>query len=645
MIQYKIKSWIVLALIFVANFSFAQSNIISINAQLDSLSKTFPGLKQKVEISVADISMLEFLNALGVSNKINISADKSLDFVINNNFVNVNVIDVLLFLAQQYDIDIEVIGSIITLKKHINQPTPPLPIPPKTLDISYYKFSKELSYDLKNDTLYNVLKEITKKSGINILATKDIEGMLVSGFVQNKEISKAIEMLCITNNLKLNTDDSTFFKIEKKETTPTNNEANSYNNNYSSGVNQRNNSMKNSRAAKSGVIISGDLISIDEKDFPIQDLIMDIAGKLNLNYYFMGELKGNTTVKFDRVPFETILKYILNNTEYSYKTIDSIYIFGERMKEGLRETKVIPLKYRTIDKVVDLIPAEMKKNVEIKPYIDLNSLIVSGSAQNIAEIEKLMLSVDRVVPVVSIEVIVVEVRNSSAVAKGLSMGISDKPTTTKGDIFPGLDMTVGSSSLNKMLSWLTGTGAFGNVILGRLMPNFYINLQLLETNGAIRIKSTPKLATLNGHEASLSIGRTEYYLETQNNVIGTQNPQNIISQQYKSVNADLTLSINPIISADEQVTLDIKIKQSTFTERIAPTAPPGTVTRDFQSLIRVKNEESVMLGGLEESSMSDTGKGVPGLSRVPVLKWFFSNRNKNKSKSKLLIIIKPTVSM
>lgn len=610
-----------------------------IKQRLDSLSKAFPGLKQKVEVNVSDLSMLEFVNAIGISNKINISADKSLDFNINNNFVNVNVIDVLIFISKQYDVDIEIVGSIITLKKHIEEPKPKIILPNKALDIQFNNTTKELSFDLKNDTLFNVLKEITKKTGVNVIAAKDIEGSIVSSFVQNKDVKKAIEMLGLTNNFKLNLEDTSFIKIEKRDATAVG-ESNP-NNNFG----QKNIGSKINTKGKSEIIVSGDMVTIDEKDYPIQDLLIDVANKLKLNYYFLGDIKGNTTVKFDNVNYESVFKHVLNNTEYSFKKIDSIYLFGDRLKEGLRETKVIPLKYRTIDKVVELIPAEMKKSIEIKSYTDLNSLIVSGSSQNILEIEKLLLSIDKVVPVVSIEVIVMEVRNSSAVAKGFSMGISDKPTPTTGEIFPGLDMSVGSGSINKMLSWLTGTGAFGNVILGRLMPNFYVKLQLLETNGAIKIKSTPKLATLNGHEASLSIGRTEYYLEIQNNVIGAQNPQNIISQQYKSVNADLSLTINPVISADEQITLDVKIKQSTFTERISPTAPPGTITRDFKSLIRVKNEESVMLGGLEESSDSDSGRGIPGLSRVPVLKWLFSNRNKNRSKSKLLIIIKPTVSM
>ena len=89
--------------------------------------------------------------------------------------------------------------------------------------------------------------------------------------------------------------------------------------------------------------------------------------------------------------------------------------------------------------------------------------------------------------------------------------------------------------------------------------------------------------------------------------------------------------------------MEIAVAQSDFTGKIEPGAPPGQVSRDFTSVIRVKDQEMILLGGLEEKTMSESGRGVPFLSRIPVIKWFFSSRTKEKSKSKLNIFIKPTV--
>jgi type IV pilus assembly protein PilQ len=59
--------------------------------------------------------------------------------------------------------------------------------------------------------------------------------------------------------------------------------------------------------------------------------------------------------------------------------------------------------------------------------------------------------------------------------------------------------------------------------------------------------------------------------------------------------------------------------------------------------VRVKNGEMIMLGGLEENSNSNSGKGLPLISRIPVLKWIFGNRTKSKTENKLTIFIKPTI--
>jgi type IV pilus assembly protein PilQ len=97
------------------------------------------------------------------------------------------------------------------------------------------------------------------------------------------------------------------------------------------------------------------------------------------------------------------------------------------------------------------------------------------------------------------------------------------------------------------------------------------------------------------------------------------------------------------VSGDSSVTLEIDVEQSDFTARIDPQAPPGSVNRKFTSMIRVKNEEMVILGGLEEKSVEDSGSGIPLLSRIPILKYLFSSRTNNIQKTKLNIFIKPTV--
>ena len=151
---------------------------------------------------------------------------------------------------------------------------------------------------------------------------------------------------------------------------------------------------------------------------------------------------------------------------------------------------------------------------------------------------------------------------------------------------------------------------------------------------------------MNGHTAKLSIGETTYYQEQQlsfqpiNQNTGFQQT----SRVWKNLDANLSVTIKPFVSADEYVTLTITVKQEDFGGRVDPMAPPNLTNQNFESVIRVKNGEVILLGGLEKKSVNDSGKGTPLLSRIPVLKWFFSSRKKVREKSKLHIIVRPVVT-
>jgi type IV pilus assembly protein PilQ len=132
-------------------------------------------------------------------------------------------------------------------------------------------------------------------------------------------------------------------------------------------------------------------------------------------------------------------------------------------------------------------------------------------------------------------------------------------------------------------------------------------------------------------------------LEQTQNITGGVTPINSVSQRFNSVDANLVIKINPMVSGDEHITLDINAEFSDFIPPVINGAPPGNATRKFTSMIRIRNEEMIILGGLEEARKSSSGSGVPLLSRIPVLKWLFSSRKRESADRRLLIFIKPTL--
>jgi len=338
--------------------------------------------------------------------------------------------------------------------------------------------------------------------------------------------------------------------------------------------------------------------------------------------------------------FEALLQELFAGTTATYKIENGGYRIGKRNIMELEESQVVPLKFRTIDSIIHIIPAQLKKEVEIKQYPDMNSLILTGAHDRVSALARFIQNLDKRIPVVLIEILIIDYTNTKALSTGISAGLGTQPATTSGSIFPSVDISLGSSTVNNLINGLNG---FGWVNLGQVKSNFYVTLKALEQDGIIDLKSTPQLATLNGHKAKMSIGDTEYYQEQQNNIFGAVTTQSQVITTYKPVEAELAVSIRPIVDASDEVTLEIKVEQSSFTARISQYAPPGKVSRKFESLIRVKDQDMILLGGLEENDHKDTRSGLPLLSRIPILNWIFASREKSTTKAKLNIFIKPTI--
>ena len=616
----------------------AQDRFAIMEQKLIELGKTSaPGLNEKVDLSINGASIQEFIRAVGVSNNLNVNVDPTIDARIINNFSKVTAQEIFLFLCKNYNLDINFVGPILSFVKYTAPVAPVKTVTAKKMNVSYEPVAGLISFDFQNDTLAAATREITRQSGKNIIFSAELLGKVVSGFVQNSTLNSALEKLAFANDMKVSVTPDNFYIFEKKAPVVDPNAKNT----AAAGTNP-NFSLTNPGDKKNSVSVREGLVSVDAQNIPIIDLVNAVSKELNREFFLFNELKGNTTLKINDASYDDFLRLLFNGTDFTFKKEGEIYLFGDRNLEGLRQSKLITLKNRTIDKELDIIPAELKKGVDIKTFADLNGLIVSGSQPRINELEAFIRQIDLVVPLVHIEVIIADVRKSNTISTGISAGIGAKPAgPTTGTLVPQIDLSLNAASINNLISGINGLGIIN---LGNVTPNFYLTLKALEEQGALKIRSTPQIATLNGHEAKLKVGSTVYYLEVQNNLINNVGGTTVAqSQQYKQLDADLAITISPQVSGDEQITMSIGVTQSSFTERISETAPPGKLNRDFQSLVRVRNGEMIMLGGLEENSTSNSGRGLPLISRIPVLKWIFGNRTRSKTENKLTIFIKPTI--
>lgn len=620
-------------LIIAVQFASGQDKYSQLQEKLMLLSTgDIPALNERVNISVTNVSVQEFLRGVANNTGLNINVQNDLKIEVVNNFSNVKVIDILLFLCRQYDLNITVIGNIINVYKEKTD----VPIPEKRKLARYDAAAEVLSIECDNEDLSVLARAITDETGLNVVPAPGLDILKVKGYIQNMPVDNALDKFAFANNLKVRKTDDQVYLFEKNEPDVV---VQGPGKRKREGTPQRQTDQNRGTSDIQVNRIKGDSLSISGENVPIADIIKESALQVNADYFFTSPVQGETTLHLKGIRFPSLLNYLFRNTSFSFQQKDGVYLIGDNKSRELKEFRIIQLQNRTIDTLISIIPKELKRDLELKEFSELNSLLVSGMPDQINTLESFIRSVDKVVPNILIEVMIIDAKSNNSIATGIEAGIGDKPKT-QSTVFPGVDFTLSSQSINNLINSFNG---FGTVKIGNVTPNFYVNLKALETNGIIDIRSTPKLATLNGHAATLAIGNTEYYQEQQSNIYGSFTSQQQLVTNYKEQKAELSVKIRPVVSGDDQITLEIEVKQEDFTSRISTYAPYGKVARTFKALIRVKNQEMVLLGGLEEKRNTDNGTGVPLLSRIPVIKWLFSSRTKTQSKGRLNIFIKPSI--
>lgn len=622
------KSLVLLVLLSISVIAKGQQPN-STAALMDSLKLTLPELSATVTLSVGEAGIQDFLRGVASSSGVNISVDPNLRFTVSNSFTNVKVSDLLIYLSQQYNLKITAVGNIFT----VSAQEVPVSVPVVPPSVIYDAPTDKLSLDFQNVELATATREITKATGYNFVLLPGSELTRVSGFVQQMPLDNALKKFGISNNFNVSKTPDGFYVFETL--------APAY---QPQQINQQ--PQRSFAMSDTPLIIeanSVDSISIDVSNVSISEIISNLLNKLSLDYNVLDPLNGVVTLKLSKMPIDRLLDYLFKGTQYTYAKQGRSYWFGSINNPELKETRIIRLENRTVEKLREYIPESMAMGVTIKEYIDQNSILVTGTRPKISQLESFLNQMDKKIPDVTIEVIMIEVNNNAAINTGINATLGDgsvKPVTS-GQVYPTANVTLNSQSINDMLSKLNG---FGSLNIGKVTPNFYVTLSAMESNGMVDIHSTPKLSTLNGHEATLKIGSTEYYKEMQSSYFGSLTTQLNTQYSYKAVDADLSVKITPYVSGDDQITLDIEVKQTDFSgTKLDTNAPPNSLTRNFKSVIRVRNEDMILLGGLEQKKSSNSGQGVPLLSRIWGLRWLFSSRQKSTSSTKLNLFIRPTI--
>ena len=355
MIVNKIPFFLLTLLVF-HQLSFGQRNsssrIQKIEKTLDSLAISVLGLTKKVDFSVSDIELSTFIRAVAKNHKLNVSIEISLQQIkVTHNFSNATVKNVLLYLCKEYHLTIEVLGTILSIKKHKT------PYISRDIGASYQKEKDLFSVNLQNDTLFVAFKKITDVTGKNLVFAPGIGNQKISSYIKGKTFESAIDKIAFANNLSVTKTKDNYYLFESA-TTPNQKGITDTRRQKPARYRNSNFYFKVQDTVKQ-------IVDVDFENITIAAIIKDIGFDLSINMFTSSPLEdaGNATVKAINITYDVLLTKLLENTKFSFKKLNGIYYFGSNVQPSLISSVTIPLQHRSIE--IMNTPIQSSKNKDL----------------------------------------------------------------------------------------------------------------------------------------------------------------------------------------------------------------------------------------------------------------------------------------
>lgn len=596
-----------------------------VKAQTENLPPNSNAIISTINIKDSDIR--DIFRSIAFEYETNIVVENDISKNISVSLFNIKVFDAIKIIATDNNLEFEFDEQryFISAKKPVTTPPPPPDEP-----IIEYK-NERLSVKLSNTGLNAFVELLRLKSKKNFLITAGTSGN-ISGSLTNVELEAGLKNLLSNNGYYLIQKDSIYY-ISRSE--------------YYSNLESTNDLTRKPY----WVSAHGNAVTIDVTQADLAQILNDLSNQLGLQMIKLVEPSVNVTIKCKDVPLKMAIDYLFKGTDFTYKNESGVYVIGNKNTKGLQETKLVYLNYLRADNTREKIPASLIQDLNISVSIEHNALVLSGSNENINAVEDFISKVDQPVAQVLIEALVVDFSLDDNSSFGISAGIGDSASLMRQDKwFPGIDVTASGRRINKLLGDVGTISLFGENVdigkLGKLPDNFYINIRAMEQSGLANIKSRPILSTLNGHTASLKIGTVQNYIFKEIvPIVNAVNSTFIEKERIEKIEAIISFEITPWVGSNGELTLEIKPNFETPIGSFSPDKNliPAINTRSFVSTVRLRDGETIVLGGVIQESEISSEEKFPLLGDIPIIGKLFTTTEKSIRKGELMIYLTPRI--
>lgn len=344
---------------------------------------------------------------------------------------------------------------------------------------------------------------------------------------------------------------------------------------------------------------------------PLVEALRALGYKSNKNLIVNGDLDGTIAMHMEDTDFDTVLRALSRSNDFSYEYLDDKQTVLIAPTDSMSSIETFKLKHidpETAAKQIALLTEADKVMADKENH----TLTVSGSSSLLYQVRQELEKVDVASQQVNIQAMVVE----------LSKG----------------------NSRNLGLSYLSNPWSKDTSIGGYNGFKFSVSGQHEETLSNGKVLARPNVTVFDGRKATILMG-DKVPVFTSSSDSSDSDSSTTMTVEYKEVGVKLEV-LPRINEMDKQtITLVIKPSVSTISQWVESgnNKAPQISERSAETTVRVKNGETILIGGLLKNEEIKSIKQIPFLSKIPILGELFKSRSTEKKDTEVVIAITPKI--
>ena len=369
------------------------------------------------------------------------------------------------------------------------------------------------------------------------------------------------------------------------------------------------------------------LFSVNIEDADIRDVLESLAYQAGLSMVLTEDIDGRVSLYLKDVTWQTAFNAILQAGGCTTTKKEKVLIISKSEETQAPEkqlaTAIFKLNFANAEDLEKTITELLSSDGKIGVDKRLNSVVISDTVKNLELIGRAIEELDVKAPQVMIEVLIVNVKLTDE----LKMGINWTHLGTANDF------------LTQTLAATAGANPFGQVTFSETSKHWTFQglMDFIETHDNVKVLANPKVLVLNNNMASFKSVEEIPYRELSE----TSEGGSIGTTSFKD--AGVTLEVTPQITEDGYIIMHIIPEQSAQTGTFSVDEIPVIETRNVETTLRVRDGQTIIIGGLRKVHHSVEEDKIPILGDIPIIGALFRKVNTGKVESEIGVFITPHI--